>query len=52
MSGWRTLRVATLGLIGGLLSSQAFADDSPTPDKQAAALANVPEDAQQYYQGY
>jgi ribose transport system substrate-binding protein len=52
MSGWRTLRVATLGLIGGLLSSQAFADDGPTPEQQAAALANVPKDAQQYYQGY
>jgi ribose transport system substrate-binding protein len=59
MSGWRTLQAATLGLIGalaialpGLLTSQAFADESPTPQQQAAALANVPKDAQQYYQGY
>jgi len=59
MSGCRTLRAATLRLIAalafalpGLLSSQAFADESPTPEQQAAALANVPKDAQQYYQGY
>jgi ribose transport system substrate-binding protein len=59
MSGYRTLRAVTLGLIGalaaalpGLLSSQAFADETPTPEQQAAALANVPKDAQQYYQGY
>ena len=31
---------------------QALADESPTPEQQAAALANVPKDAQQYYQGY
>jgi hypothetical protein len=48
MSGWWTLRVATLGVIGGLISSQAFADETPTPEQQAAALANVPKDAQQY----
>ena len=59
MSDWRTLRVATLALLGslvfaqsGLLSAPAFADESPTPEQQAAALANVPKDAQQYYQGY
>ena len=59
MSACRTLRAVTLGLIGGLvvalpglLSSQALADEGPTPEQQAAALANVPKDAQQYYQGY
>jgi ribose transport system substrate-binding protein len=59
MSGRRTLEAATLGLIGalafalpGLLSSQALADETPTPEQQASALANVPKDAQQYYQGY
>jgi hypothetical protein len=57
MSDWRTLRAATLGLIGALavallLSSEVLADESPTPEQQAAALASVPKDAQQYYQGY
>ena len=36
----------------GLLSSRVLADESETPEQQAAALANVPKDAQQYYQGY
>jgi ribose transport system substrate-binding protein len=54
MPGWRTLSVAILGLVAALalLASQALADESPTPEQQAAALANVPKDAQQYYQGY
>jgi ribose transport system substrate-binding protein len=54
MSGWRTLSVAILGPVAALalLASQALADESPTPEQQAAALANVPKDAQQYYQGY
>ena len=54
MSGWRTLSLAILGPVAALalLASQALADESPTPDQQAAALANVPKDAQQYYQGY
>ncbi len=58
MWAWRSLPTATSALIGalafasGFLSSQVLADESPTPEQQAAALANVPKDAQQYYQGY
>jgi hypothetical protein len=57
MWDWRSLPTARAALIGalgfasGFLSSQVLADESPTPE-QAAALANVPKDAQQYYLGY
>ena len=50
MWGCRVLPAATLSLMGalafasGFLSSQALADESPTPEQQAAALANVPKD--------
>jgi ribose transport system substrate-binding protein len=59
MPGWRafSVRLSSLGLVLGLAAwlgsgSLPAAAADPTPDEQAKALANVPKDALQYYQGY
>ena len=61
MSGFRRISAASIGFavalgiacLGGMATSRiAAAAADPTPAQQAQDLANVPKDAQQYYQGY